>query len=533
MPKRFLIAAFTLLLALQSGMPASAHAEDEAPLLPAVSATGSPLVSVDLHGRWRLRGHYFLDASLGNGTSGFPQTLSTSPQNAGNSALSPSDQVAVGDLRFRFSPVLHVGSRASIHGQFDAVGAAMVLGDNPADATLLGRSLGFAGNGPTRGGLLVRRLWGEFDAFGVATVQLGKVGDHFGLGILRNDGQDMRADFQSDIDRVGLKAELFGFRFALSRDIMASFPRVPMGLASEDLAIGLHDGGDVIRWLVQMHAGPDTGPGFEWGLALAYQDQGTALALENDANFTDSLRASCVTQGTCVQVVPRESSLIFPQAYARWEGRTALGRLSAEGEVALTLGTIENTEALVSTDTSKTVIAGGFAGRLSLATGATTWKLVLGGATGDSEGGFGVLDQANLSIDKGGDRAFRSLLTGFRFHRGFLVDGLLFREVIGAVANAWFARPAWRRTLANKGDVKWWTEVGVLGAAAFAVGSTPGRSRLLGIEPDLLIGARIGERNNALLHATFLAPGGAFDAGEGGTAASTAWRVLAEWHVSF
>jgi uncharacterized protein (TIGR04551 family) len=540
---RSIIAALALTgVAALLASPAIAGAQaDDDDLLPAIAASGSPLVSVDLHGTARARGHAFGNASLGNGTSGAQRPIGATAVNAGNPSGDATDTLALGDLRFRFTPTMHVGSRASVHGQFDLTGAAFAIGSTERDHTVLDRTLGLPGSGGKRGGLFVRRLWGEFDVLGLATIQLGRMGDHFGLGILRNDGRDRRVDFQSDIDRVGVRAELLGFRLALARDVMASLPFVHRGLAnhtlgttSQDTTSGLLNGGDVIRWLAQVESGAAAGPGFGWGAAVSWQSQDVALALEHDGEITDKLAANCVAKGSCLQVEPRGANLLWPQAYARFERKTGFGVLRAEGEVALLLGTLDNTDTLAATDTSKTLIAGGFAAKASLAAGKTAYKLGLGGASGDNEGGFGVFDQANLTVNKGGERVHRSLVTGFRFHRGFVVDSLLFREVIGAIANTWYVRPALRYRSKGVSAVDgFWVEVGCLAAAAFATGSTPGRSRMLGIEPDVLIGWDLSAKHGALVHGTFLAPGAGFDAGEGGTPPSNAWRILLEWHLRF
>jgi len=78
-----------------------------------------------------------------------------------------------------------------------------------------------------------------------------------------------------------------------------------------------------------------------------------------------------------------------------------------------------------------------------------------------------------------------------------------------------------------------WLEGSCLVGGAVMTGSTPGVDRLLGVEPELQLGWNATARSRALVHASYLLPGGAFDAGQGGQAPTNAWRLLAEWHVTF
>lgn len=508
-----------------------AFADDPDPgIAPAVAASASPLVAVDIKGLMRLRGHYLRDASLGNGTSG---VAATPASDKGEGA----DAFGLGDLRFRFEPTLHLGSRGRVDAQIDAAGY-MVLGDDPRDGSISGRPYGFEGDGSKAAGLGVRRLWATWDVFGIGQVIIGRTPDHFGLGILRNSGANARVDYQSDVDRVAVQAELLDLRLRLSRDLLGTLPMIP-DYGSPGRPYGLQDSSDVVRWLAELHGGLKDD--LKWGISLAYQDQTVALNLEHDPDPSARLNSDCVlTGGECSQLVPRSASLIMPQAYIKLDKRTGLGVLRIAAEAAFVAGTIDKTDNRTTTDSSTALISGGFAAELSLTRPGHVYSLHLGAATGDDEGGFGVLDQHNLTKidetepDPNKKVQTRPLLTGFRFHRGYLVDALLFREVIGAVANAAYVRPAWRWQPGTAGQViKPWLEVSCLAGVAMQTGATPGHERLLGIEPELLAGIDTQGGQRALLHASYLLPGAAFDAGKGGVAASGAWRVLAEWHVPF
>ncbi len=538
--RRCCVIAALLGFVMPSVAMAEPVAEPAAPTMgPPVSTAAAPLLDVQLGGVLRLRGQAIGDGSLGaygqGRLSGVPASLSVRADNA--AVASGGDTLGVGDLRLRLDPTLRLGTRAAIHGHVDAVGL-MVLGSDPRAEgdPILERLAWNAGNGPARNPMAIRRLWATFDLFGAAELHVGRMPDHFGMGLLRNDGRNVTADFQSEVDRVGLQVEAFDLRLAVSRDNIASSPVVPVGQAPDAPAYAMQDSADVLRWVFELYGGgyqPEA-KGFAWGIALLYQDQTVALAAEHDDDPAAALGAGCLVDGKCTALVPREASMVWPQAWMRLRRKTPVGALELELEGALLFATFENTDVLAATDTGKTVIAGGLAARLHLEQGRNGWRLDAGLASGEGEGGFGVYDQDNFSDLDAPDQPHRDLLTGFRFHRGFLVDGLLFREVIGAVANAWYARPSWRRRLSDGGRFgRLELELGVMGALAASAGATPGEASLLGIEPELGLKLVSSGGSTARLDFSWLAPGAAFNDGAGGQAAPQAWRLSAQWILRF
>jgi hypothetical protein len=247
----------------------------------------------------------------------------------------------------------------------------------------------------------------------------------------------------------------------------------------------------------------------------------------------DPLLAGCartglLTDGACAGLIPRSARLFTSQVHLSLQRP----RLRAELEGAFVYGTLGVTDERRDTPSAKTIVAGGAAGRLYVRRGHGELRLDLGFATGEGEGGFGVLDSDNFhgTASDSEDAPLRKLLTGFRFHRDFRVDGLLFRDLVGAVANAVYVRPAWRVHLIERGARDGlWLEPGVMLAAAAWPDATPGRARWLGVEPEFQArwtagGSELG------LHATWLLPGAGL-AAEDGSAAAPAWRLAASWRL--
>ena len=520
---------WTPALALGQSLPATAPSEmvDGPP--------GQPLVTPELAGVLRLRGQWIEGGTLGNGTSGLPSSLSA------DGGIGAGDRLSQADVRLRLRPALSLGSYARIDSLVDVAGR-MVLGSDTRLDDVAGRTWGFEGNGPTRDAFAVRRLWATFDVLGIATFEVGRTPDHFGLGILRNDGRDLRADWQNDVDRVRVGAELFGFRLRLSRDSMATLPMVQKGLATDDPSYALADSTDVVRWLAEVETTTlEADPGLHWALAVGYQDQAVGMELEHSDNPLAKLQSDCLQRGTCVTLVTRDATLIMPQAYVSWRKAAPWGQLRLQAEGAARVGTIDNTDSLASTDTSKILISGAAVGRAEAWWSRNSAKLDIGYVSGEGAGGFGVLDRQNLTAATPSGEVHRKLLTGMPLNRAFLIDGLLYREVIGAVANSAYIRPAFRRTVLGEpadasGNAFGFgldVEVSVLAAMAARNGSTPGRTWPLGLEPELRVDARLGRAGTAILQGSWLVPGAAFDAGLGGQAATSAMRVSLDWLTTF
>lgn len=523
--------------------PVSAPVAAAEPVL-ADAPDGAPLTDLRWTGLLRLRGQWLRDGSLGNGVGGLPSSVGAATGNA----ASEQDRLAQGDLRLRLAPQLALGSYATIDAQLDVAGRA-VLGSDPREDGIATRLLSMEGHGPLRDGLALRRLWATFDVFGIARLEVGRTPDHFGMGLRRNDGRDVRADWQSDVDRVRLSVAMFGLKIAVSRDTMASLPMFAKGLAADDLRYPLADSTDVIRWQLQVEADRAAdAAGLRWAFAVGYQDQTSALQLEHDPAAAQALAAGCLARGTCVQLEDRGAALLTPQVFVAWHRPLTGGGLWWQAEAAGIVGAIDNSDSLAATDTSKVVASGGAATRLQWRRWLHLGQLDAGIAWGDDEGGFGVLDRANLKISGPSGEVHRSVLTGMPMHRGFLVDGLLFREVIGAVANAAYLRPAWRWTAwGTPAPLAWLDgappagdpsrgvdiEIAALGAMATRRGSTPGRALWLGVEPELRVDWRLGALGTAMLQGSLLVPGAALAAGPGGEPAAWATRLSLDWVTRF
>ena len=460
------------------------------------------------------------------------------------------------DVRVRLEPTLRLGDSAKVHLQLDAAG---LLGDDAVEALTASRyGTGALGNNPLHSGLLVRRAWASVRVLGLANVEIGRMPDHFGLGMVRNQGGELDQDLQNDVDRVRVTADVFGFHLSLGRASLASYPMATPGgalanyngavaaqvgvvspaadtLGPGNTGLPVQDSTDVVRWDLGVAGGKLTNDkGLLWEAALLWQSQAYALRLENTQTPdgpTPRQQLSDPNCGAdCAMLSNRALRLYTFQGAADW--RAVWGgfplRLQAEG--AFQYGTIVRSDITVAAD-PKTIVAGGAALKARWQRPRGDWLLDAGIATGEADGGFGVTDSTNFKMGGVADGSARSLLTGFRFHRSYRVDGLLFRDVIGAVANAVYLRPAVQWPLVQTKTRSVVLETGLLGAMAASADATPGLGRWIGLEPDVTLRMQLAS-SQVVGRATFLLPGSAL-ANSGGAAAQPAWRIDAGWRVRF
>ncbi len=505
-------------------------------LLPASLPSISPLVSLDLHGHFRSRTEMLSGIRLVKDVQQLPPRLDL--RHGSDSVLpgASGGKMATADLRLRIDPTLHIGEWFDINSQIDLAGATVLGGDNnPTIADREARAVenlsGMPSQGDVRNAAAVRRLWVHARLFGLAELEIGRTGDHFGLGMLRNAGGDLLGDFQSDVDRVSLRGDLFGLRLMLARDSLGTLPFastlpnafdhkaesriVQTGTGS--IAYGLEDAADVTRWVAEITGGKLNGePGLKWSAAAQYQTQDVASRADHE---------DCIANASCDQLVPRNGRLIIAQLALDWNGTLGGSPLRLQGESAGIYGSFGRTDPRSGTESPLLLLSAGAAFKAKWQRGLGDVLVDAGFASGDRSGGFGVLDTDNLRNGAELSASPKTFSSGFHFHRNYRVDGLLFRDLIGAVANAWYLKPAYRYELLDKGHGDSLAlELGLLAAVAASSEATPGKGNLLGFEPELSLEYRQPSGTGALLRATYLFPGGALATPQG-LAADNAWRV--------
>jgi len=226
---------------------------------PTVSRWTTPQTLFDLHGYIRLRGNFqdnfffdriLPDSSGGRGRMDLPFALFRPAEDdrvplggcSGDDTGAACDQHAnaFANMRLRLEPTIHLSDDVRVRMQIDMFDN-MVLGSTPNSFAVgsffdESRGAGFidpyyrydrttfapidtasttmlppqAGVNSLTDSIVARRAWAEVRNRTLGELRFGRMGDHWGLGILANAGRGIDSDYQTDVDRVMLLTRLAG-----------------------------------------------------------------------------------------------------------------------------------------------------------------------------------------------------------------------------------------------------------------------------------------------------------------------------------
>ncbi|HYH97358.1 TIGR04551 family protein [Hyalangium sp.] len=456
-----------------------------------------------LDGYFRVRPNLFYKFDLGKDRdlALFPSRSETENTQAG------------ANMRVRLEPTFNVSEEVRLKLQLDLLDN-FLLGSTP-DLTLDSGRNQFAIFSESQDGsavdalrdtLSVKRAYGEVST-PVGILRFGRMGSHWGLGMLRNDGNCLDCDFGDNVDRVQFVTEPFsGFYVTpmidfnaegtTSQERTGDAQREAFDVSNADdshsyvLAIARRDTDQQVKDKLENNQGV-----LNYGLHFTYRTQRwEAFPRQDDPNTIDT------DESSVADFVPRDATLYVPDLWLRYEERL----FRVEVELAAIYGSINN-RALNVNDVNnpaqnqslRVLQFGGVAqGEYKLLNGDLHLGLELGFASGDKAAGFGQyqrgrvvnpdgeqVDGPQYSCGVGGcaDNAIRN----FRFNRAYRVDLILWREIIGGLTDAAYIKPSMKYSLADGFDLYG----GVIYSQALYAESTPSTtSRSLGVEVD--VGAR-------------------------------------------
>src|SRR3954463_16312246 len=170
------------------------------------------------HGYLRLRGEFFHNMDLDRGPDPSGNLLFPGPfiGTGGNNSQSDAN------FRFRFEPTLEVSEDLSIHFQADILDNVL-LGSSPVTDAYLDpfTPVSLLANRRGAGAVNVKRAWARVNTT-LGELLFGRMGYHWGLGILHNDGNCLDCDFGDTYDRVAFQPrEIKGHNVSLMFDVLA------------------------------------------------------------------------------------------------------------------------------------------------------------------------------------------------------------------------------------------------------------------------------------------------------------------------
>ncbi|MBN2722860.1 MAG: TIGR04551 family protein [Deltaproteobacteria bacterium] len=436
------------------------------------------MFSID--GYMRLRSDYFyrLDLGLHNHTnigSPFPNPLIAYESEC--SGTNPpkhcrSHTIGSTNMRFRINPTIRPTSTISIHSTID-VFDNYVLGSSPSGQTYSYGTSPYIAYGGITGTQNVTEVgttstWDVIrfkNLYGKVNLKLfdlvfGRTPDHFGLGMIHNDGSGIDADYGDSVDRVGITTEIPSWKLKIG----ASWDFASQGLTSqiiypwqlEGQPYDLGDFDDATQWTffilrkyskderkTMLGAGKSV---VDMGMRVTLRQQKYALGnvLSGDDNLTYT--SNDMTQLADL-LKPRESFLAIPDVWFEFRK----GNLTLQMELAGKYGWISNLSD-VTLDNGTTMAR----------TGDDLKFLSLGGVFRVNykwstdfnfcfEAGYASGDDQYENIAKKGTTNFQYLSpfpvdgkdstnTLFLFHPSYHVGMIFFRELMGTVYNSTYAK---------------------------------------------------------------------------------------------
>ena len=401
-----------------------------------------------------------------------------------SAAQSCDDSIKSANMRLRFEPSVQLSETIAIHSQID-------LFDN----YVLGPET--TGNSPDT--VTAKRAWAEVST-ALGFLKFGRMPDHFGLGMVWNSGRRANTDYASwetlwqpsnlanvggnnpvdyaldaeggsTVDRVMFTAMVPGtpLRAAAALDWGGQFAAAVDG---SEQPRDLDDRDDRAGWMLSF-ARIDAPSDFDDRVARG------KLAINYAARVQRSTLDYRYVEGDATNPVVAIAMNQKSYTAAGWV-KLAWRKILFEAEGAVELGSIDNPIPLGRAESLDILTAGGVARISSKAVDDKLgFGIEVGAARGDSrendvQGRTSVRDISYLPADSA------DTITRFRFNPEYHVDLILFRELLGQVSNAAYARPWLSYELTR--SIKF-TGQNVT-AGAFRPVATPGNSTMWGLEFD-------------------------------------------------
>ena len=340
----------------------------------------------------------------------------------------------------------------------------------------------------------VRRAYGEL-ALPFGLIAAGRMGTHWGLGMVANGGDCLDCDSADASDRVAFITPLFGHIFALAYDFSATGPQAAR--AVQNRTIGIEPTTDVrtatfamLRWkddetrLRRRRAGKST---VEYGSYITYRWQ------------TNDIPAAYLSTSQPIDPFANGGSGIMARGFkaAAFDGWARLtfpwGRIEAEAVfLTATVDQPSLVPGLLFRDPAKSrQIGAALQSEFGPIDALFTAGLDAGYASGDPAPGFGATQNPNAAAPQPGDLdgpqaspRRDNRVDNFRFHSDYRIDRILFREIIGTVTDAVYARPHARLRLTRARSAELSATTDVIASRAVEASSTLSGKAPLGIEID-------------------------------------------------
>jgi uncharacterized protein (TIGR04551 family) len=499
----------TLLLALGCALPAFAsglmdHGEDIFP---------RETTEVKLTGYFRVRSDLLHNLDLDRGTDPTGQPLFPVP------LADPNGQ----DL---FSTDARLRTDLAVYAPFATIAVKvrtdllddLVLGSTPVLSPGSGTSpTPAASPGQQPSAVLhVRRAYAEA-LTPVGLLSAGRMGNHWGLGLLSHGGDCLDCDHGDAADRVAFVTALAQHLWAVAYDFTAVGPLAsrPDGTRSVvlDPSVDVHtltfavmNVRDDVSLRRRLKAEKTT---VQYGFVGSYRWQD----FDAPATYLPTVAGAL----TPASVMVRGYKAGMADGWFRFQSPW----LRVEAEAALLFAQVDQPSLIPGLLLRDSVYSTQVGAALETQLGGDGARLVgglnAGYASGDPAPGFGAFPRAGATSTPGVldgpqvDIPRDVRVDNFRFSPDYRIDRILFAEIIGTVTDAVYLRPWVRARLVDFASSALVAKGSATLARAIYASSTPGNDAALGAETDLGLEWQSKDGFNALLEYAVLFPMAGFD----------------------
>ncbi len=488
--------AALLLLALQ---PVLAGEPEPLPVELPLPATPEVEPRLELDGSFRTRGHWFYNLDLNHGT-----TPSTGEPVFPYSA-SGDESFSGGDMRLRLDAAFHIVPEISVHLRVDGLDN-VVFGSTPAgfpaDRWTPSIYASSSQQPPASGvnafqdSVALERAWGQaLTPLGLFSV--GRMGmPEWGVGMVANPGDGLDDDYDQNVDRIGFATTVRDHFLGVSYDWNASGPSTATAAGSswgQDFDLERSDNLHTLSLTLLRHLDERAVArrhdaqvaAFRYGAYLTWRSQEMDVPSywlggldEQDGTLDEDDLVRRDLQAFAADLF---LDLQAPRFGLQLEAAHLRGSV---GDLSLLQG-VQASE--VTMDQTGAVLKGHVH---ALAERRLTLAMECGYASGDDAPGMGIappLDQLSAQAGDLDGPQFAlpddSTLDNFRFHPNYHVDLILWRQILGAVSDAVYLRPA----LLGRPHARLELELALVHSRAVQASSTPSGEPTLGTELDLAL----------------------------------------------
>lgn len=439
---------------------------------------------VALGGYLRTRGELLDNFDLDRGTTPSGRGLFATPLGDPNAQL-----LMNADMRLRTDLAVYAPFAAvAVKLRMDLIDD-VVLGSTPS----LSPGTGNAPTPATTPGQLPHTLFRLKRAYGEALTPFGflaagRMGSHWGLGLLSNGGDCLDCDRGDAADRIAFVTPIFGHLVAAAYDFSAVGP---LSLRPDAIRSVVIEPSANVHSMSFAIMNPKT------PLTVERRRRAKKATVEYGVLASHRWQAFDVPQSylnvpntalTASQVVPRGFSATVFDVWARVTA--PLLRIELEG--ALSFANVQQPSLIPGVLLRDSVSSLQWGGALEVEVGEPQTRfsggLNAGIASGDPAPGFGAFPQAGVKPVAGEldapqvdvPRDVRA--DNFRFHPDYRIDRILYAEIIGTVTDCLYVRPWLQAKVIDAGVSALKARVAATYTRALYASSTPGGNENLGLE---------------------------------------------------